>query len=113
MRLFVTSREDRDVMRALKKYDPKELRVDEARNRNDVKKYLVSIASKHGLGDVTMADIERDIFRTKGIDLKGKLTELQDAMTESLSIYRDVSPAQILPTPLPGELKARTHSCSI
>ena len=96
LRLFVTSREDRDVMKALNKYKPKELRVDEARNRNDVKKYLVSIASKHGLGDLTMADIEKDVLRTKGIDMKGKLVGLQDAMTESLSIYREVSPAAIV-----------------
>ena len=30
LRLFVTSREDHDVMRALSKYKPKELRVDGA-----------------------------------------------------------------------------------
>ena len=49
--------------------------------------YLRSIASKHVQGEVNAADIEKDVKRRFGIDLTGKLTELQEPMDKSKAIY--------------------------
>ena len=40
--------------------------------------YLRSIARKHVQGEVNAADIEKDVKRRFGIDLTGKLAELQE-----------------------------------
>jgi hypothetical protein len=45
--------------------------------------YLRSIARKHVQGEVSAADIEKDVQRQFGIDLTGKLTELQEPMEKS------------------------------
>ena len=45
--------------------------------------YLRSIASKHVQGEVNAADIEKDAKRRFGIDLTGKLAELQEPMDKS------------------------------
>ena len=50
-------------------------------------------------GEVSMADVERDVRRVKGIELKGKLRPLQEPMNESLRIYRSAL----------DELKARSE----
>ena len=42
-----------------------------------------SIARKHVQGEVSAADIEKDVQRQFGIDLTGKLTELQEPMEKS------------------------------
>ena len=49
--------------------------------------YLRSIASKHVQGEVNAADIEKDTKRRFGIDLTGKLAELQAPMDKSKAIY--------------------------
>ena len=43
--------------------------------------------------EVSMADVERDVRRVKGIDLKGKLQPLQEPMNESLRIYQSARDA--------------------
>ena len=45
--LFVTSREEPQIKRALSSFKPKELRADEAKNRADVEVYLRTIARQH------------------------------------------------------------------
>ena len=45
--------------------------------------YLRSIARKHVQGEVSAADIEKDVKRQFGIDLTGKLAELQEPMDKS------------------------------
>ena len=47
VRLFVTSREQADVERTLKKFDPMLLRVDEIRNLQDINAYLAHTAAKN------------------------------------------------------------------
>ena len=49
--------------------------------------YLRSIARKHVQGEVNAADIEKDAKRRFGIDLTGKLAELQESMDKSKAIY--------------------------
>ena len=43
--------------------------------------------------EVSMVDVERDVRRVNGIDLKGKLQPLQEPMNESLRIYRSARDA--------------------
>ena len=45
--------------------------------------YLRSIAKQHVQGEVSAADIEKDVKRQFGIDLTGKLAELQEPMDKS------------------------------
>ena len=88
LRLFLTSREEPQIKAALSKFEPRELRADEAKNRADVEIYLRKIASKHVKGKVSMADIERDANRIFNINITGKLVELQLPMERSRETYR-------------------------
>ena len=45
--------------------------------------YLRNVARKHVLGQANAADIEKDVKRELGIDLTGKLAELQEPMDKS------------------------------
>jgi hypothetical protein len=49
--------------------------------------FLRSIARKHVKGEVSAADIEKDVKRKLSIDLTGKLAELQEPMDKSKAIY--------------------------
>ena len=44
VRLFITSREEERIKQALDRFKPHELRVDEARNRQDLLAYLAHVA---------------------------------------------------------------------
>ena len=90
LKLFVTSREEPQISRALSSFKPKELRADEAKNRADVEVYLRTIARSYIKGEATIADIEADVKRTYGIDMKGKLAILQKPMEMSKAIYAKV-----------------------
>ena len=90
LKLFVTSREEPQIKRALSSFKPKELRADEAKNRADVEVYLRTIARQHIKGEASIADIEADVKRTYGIDMKGKLAILQKPMEMSKAIYAKV-----------------------
>ena len=90
LKLFVTSREEPQISRALSSFKPKELRADQAKNRADVEVYLRTIARSYIKGEATIADIEADVKRTYGIDMKGKLAILQKPMEMSKAIYAKV-----------------------
>ena len=62
--------------------------------------YLRSIARKHVQGEVSAADIEKDVQRQFGIDLTGKLTELQEPMEKSRVCTQ---PIDSLPSTLPRQ----------
>ena len=49
--------------------------------------YLRSVARKHVQGEVNATDIEKAVKRELGIDLTGKLAELQEPMDKSKAIY--------------------------
>ena len=66
--------------------------------------YLRSIARKHVQGEVSAADIEKDVKRKFGIDLTGKLAELQEPMEKSR-----VCTQPRLPSFHPSTTKA--HAC--
>ena len=90
LKLFVTSREEPQIRRALSRFTPKELRADEAKNRADVEVYLRTIARKYIKGEASISDIEADVKRKYGIDMKGKLAVLQKPMEMSKAIYAKV-----------------------
>jgi hypothetical protein len=87
LKLFVTSREEPQIKQALDRFSPTELRADEAKNKADVEIFLRTIARKHVKGQLSMADIEADVQRKFGIDMDGKMAELQEPMNRSLEIY--------------------------
>ena len=90
LKLFVTSREEPQITRALNSFKPKELRADEAKNRADVEVYLRTIARRYIKGEANIADIEADVKRTYNIDMKGKLAVLQKPLEMSKAIYAKV-----------------------
>ena len=90
LRIFTTSREEPQIKRALSAFEPRELRADEAKNRADVEVFLRKIAAKFVRGELSMADIEKAAKRELGIDLDGKLVELQAPLEKSKAIYGDV-----------------------
>ena len=75
LRIFVTSREERTIQAAFAKFEPKQLRADEARNRADVEIYLRKIARKHVKGELVSVQYIylRNIARKH---VKGKLVKL-------------------------------------
>ncbi len=83
LKLFVTSREEPQITTALAKFKPKELRVDEAKNRADVEVFLRTIARQHVKGQLSMGDVEAAANQDFKIDITGKLAELQPAMDSS------------------------------
>jgi hypothetical protein len=100
LRLFVTSREEPLIQQKLSQFKPRELRADEERNRRDVDDYLRTIVATHIQGEVSMADIERDVMRKFGVDMKGAMAELQAPMNESKRLYGD--PGEARPEPGAG-----------
>ena len=64
--------------------------MDEAKNRADVEVYLRSMAAAHVKGEVRMEDIEADVMRLFGVDMKGEMADLQKPMDASREIYRKV-----------------------
>ena len=99
LRLFVTSREEPQIKAALKAFNPRELRADEAKNRADVEVYLRTIARTHVKGEVSMATLEGEILREFGVDMRGRMAELEPAMAKSREIYMA---ARTLLEALPG-----------
>ena len=65
-------------------HDP-QLRVDEARNAQDVRAYLASVATRFVEAEVTPAEIEANVKNQFGIDLN--MRELEEAMRLSKMTY--------------------------
>ena len=87
LRIFTTSRDGPQIRAALSKFEPQELRADEAKNRADVEVFLRTVARKHVTGEVKASDIEVDVKRRYGIDVSGKFGVLQGPMDASKAIY--------------------------
>ena len=90
LRLFVTSREEPQIRAALSAFMPRELRADEAKNRADVEAFLRTIALQYVKGEVSMKTLEADILRKFSVDMRGRVAELEPAMTKSREIYTAV-----------------------
>lgn len=91
VRLFVTSRDEVHIKRALiHVYEPLELRVDEGRNQQDVRAVLSNIASKYVKATMSVADIEL-ACEAKFPGLKGtmagKLGGLEEPMRLAIAAH--------------------------
>ena len=91
LRVFVTSREDRQVQRKLKNdCELMELRVDDPRNQEDVRAYVRSVARRHVKTGINTDALERQVFGKFGVDLQGSLRALEQPMLLSKSAYDTV-----------------------
>jgi hypothetical protein len=61
IKIVATSRDEAQIKAALKGYTPSELRVDEARNRQDVRAYLTELAKEHVELEVTMESLRHEV----------------------------------------------------
>merc|ERR1712091_220103 len=61
IKIVATSRDEAQIKSTLKGYTPSELRVDEARNRQDVRAYLTVLAKKHVELEVTMESLRHEV----------------------------------------------------
>ncbi|KAL1529183.1 hypothetical protein AB1Y20_000142 [Prymnesium parvum] len=88
LRVFVTSREEPLIQKALSAFRPKELRADEAKNRADVEVFLRTIAREHVKGQANMSDVAKAVERQFKIKLPLEaLSSMQEKMDESRAIY--------------------------
>ena len=91
VRLFVTSREEERIKQALKRFKPHELRVDEARNKQDLRAYLASVARRFVKTEMSIGDIEAAVkAKWKDIDIAGKLGVLEEPLRMSKLTYDQV-----------------------
>jgi len=105
LRLFVTSREEPLIQKALSAFRPKELRADEAKNRADVELFLRTIAREHVKGQANMSDVAKAVERQFKIKLPSEaLSSMQEKMNESRAIY-DLAVRKLKTDPKLGELE--------
>ena len=90
VRLFVTSREEERIKQALKRFKPHELRVDEARNKQDLRAYLASVARRFVKTEMSIGDIEAAVKAKWQIDIAGKLGALEEPLRMSKLTYDQV-----------------------
>ena len=87
--LLRRSREEPQIKAALSKFNPRELRTDEAKQAADVEFALRTTARKYVKGEVRMADIEAAVKREFGVDMKGAMEALQGPVNASKALYDD------------------------
>lgn len=93
VRLFVTSRAEKEIKFRLRRFQPVEIVVDELRNRADVRAYLMYVAREHFKMELTSADLEVSLerqFNLKTGALKDQLSGIQHAIQLSKRVYNDV-----------------------
>ena len=88
IKIVATSRDEAQIKAALSGYTPTELRVDEGRNRQDVRAYLTVLAKQHVELEVTMESLRREV-EAKFPDLKNLdgFAALEDPLRLSKSAY--------------------------
>ena len=81
IKLVVTSRDEAQIKAALKGYTPSELRVDEARNRQDVRAYLTVLAKEHVELEVTMESLRHEVeAKFPGLKNLDTFADLEDPL---------------------------------
>lgn len=87
----MTSRGEAQIKAALAAFHPSELRVDEARNKQDVRAYLTELVKAHVELEVTMESLQREVEDTFP-GLAGHLdgfSDLEDPLRRSKAVYDD------------------------
>ena len=88
IKLVVTSRDEAQIKAALKGYTPSELRVDEARNRQDVRAYLTVLAKEHVELEVTMDSLRHEVeAKFPGLKNLDTFADLEDPLRRSKGAY--------------------------
>lgn len=90
IRIYVTSRDEAVIKAQLQKFAPLELKVDEIRNREDLRAYLVQVARQHVKMELTLSDMEAKLereFELAAGSLEGKLCELEEPIRKSKHTY--------------------------
>ena len=86
--IVATSRDEAQIKAALKGYTPSELRVDEARNRQDVRAYLTVLAKKHVELEVTMESLRHEVeAKFPGLKNLDTFADLEDPLRRSKGAY--------------------------
>jgi hypothetical protein len=91
IKIVATSRDEAQIKGALSGYTPSELRVDEARNRQDVRAYLTELAKEHVELEVTMESLRHEV-ETKFPELAGRLggfAALEDPLRRAKATYAE------------------------
>ena len=86
-------RDEAQIKAALKGYTPTELRVDEGRNRQDVRAYLTELAKKHVELEVTMESLRHEV-EVKFPELAGRLggfVALEDPLRRAKATYAEAA----------------------
>ena len=91
IRLIITSRDEEMIKKRLyTKYNPTELKCDEERNREDVRAYLEHVVRRNvAAEEVAPRDLEREVQREFGFDMKGEMEKLAPLITRSKEIYEE------------------------
>merc|ERR1712091_137980 len=88
IKLVVTSRDEAQIKASLKGYTPSELRVDEARNRQDVRAYLTVLAKEHVELEVTMESLRHEVeAKFPGLKNLDTFADLEDPLRRSKGAY--------------------------
>jgi ankyrin repeat protein len=88
IKLVVTSRDEAQIKASLKGYTPSELRVDEARNRQDVRAYLTVLAKEHVELEVTMDSLRHEVeAKFPGLKNLDTFADLEDPLRRSKGAY--------------------------
>ena len=88
IKLVVTSRDEAQIKAALNGYTPSELRVDEARNRQDVRAYLTVLAKEHVELEVTMESLRQEVeAKFPGLKNLDTFADLEDPLRRSKGAY--------------------------
>ena len=88
IKLVVTSRDEAQIKAALSCFTPSELRVDEARNRQDVRAYLTELAKEHVELEVTMESLRHEVeAKFPGLKNLDTFADLEDPLRRSKGAY--------------------------
>ncbi|CAH0369827.1 unnamed protein product [Pelagomonas calceolata] len=91
IKIVATSRDEAQIKATLKGYTPTELRVDEGRNRQDVRAYLTELAKEHIELEVTMESLRHEV-EAKFPELAGRLggfAALEDPLRRAKATYAE------------------------
>ncbi|CAH0380259.1 unnamed protein product [Pelagomonas calceolata] len=88
IKLVVTSRDEAQIKARLSCFTPSELRVDEARNRQDVRAYLTVLAKEHVELEVTMDSLRHEVEANfPGLKNLDTFADLEDPLRRSKGAY--------------------------
>eukprot|EP00948_MAST-09A_sp_MAST-9A-sp1_P002318 g2318.t1 len=89
IKIFLTSREDPQIIRKLEPFNPVSLKCDEARNREDLRIYLKGIIKKFVKDDISVEAIEAALSENYGVSFQGALASVVPFIEKQRSAFAD------------------------